>query len=90
MSENGDLLVLDLFDVLSFSSIFKPKQGKLNKVYMYDFTKENKSKLISFYIVIIESGLRHLIFTTVLEFICLITQVTFYIVVLYILVVSLS
>lgn len=67
--KNGDLLVLYLFDVhvLSFSSISKSKQGKLNKVYMYDFTKEKKSKLISFYIVIIESGLNHLIFTAALE-----------------------
>ena len=65
--KNGDLLVLYLFDVLSFSSISKSKQGKLNKEYMYDFTNENKSKLISFYIVIIESGLSHLIFTAALE-----------------------
>lgn len=64
--KNGDLLVLYLFDVLSFSSISKSKQGKLNKEYMYDFTNENKSKLISFYIVIIESGLSHLIFTAAL------------------------
>lgn len=65
--KNGDLLVLYLFDVLSFSGISKSKQGKLNKVYMYDFTKEKKSNLISFYIVIIESGLNHLIFTAALE-----------------------
>ena len=64
--KNGDLLVLYLLDVLSFSSISKSEQGKLNKVYMYDFTNKKKSKLISFYIVIIESGLSHLIFTAAL------------------------